>query len=228
MTPHTEPLLTYFYTYCKRSCDSKCCNGGRKTKRNTRSEYIELYLGPQFDIGGRYSQILTTIFVVLIYSSGMPILYVCCFLFLFFTYWIDKFLILRFYRNPPHIDLYMSKLFYFIILFGVIIHYCFGIWIYGNDQILTNSANTYLQSVSDWVKNLMHYEDKSFAADVLNRITYGHNIIVLIYLCLLFVYFVIRVFLSDIFKHLFGCCCSCTKVPEKTQDVCLYDGKIII
>jgi hypothetical protein len=225
-TPHIYPLVSFLFNRCQTYCDKKCCNNGRKTKKNTRSEYLNLYVGPQFNIGLRYSQLLTTMFTVLMYSSGMPILYLCCFLYLLVTYWVDKWLILRFYRNPAHIDLFMSKLFNHIILYGIIIHFCFGIWTYGNDQILTNSTNLYLESLSDLLKNLLKFEDKSFEAEFLKRMTYTHNIIVLIFLLFLILYLIIRVFLLEFIKRLFCCCCFCKEDVEKIQDISIYNCKI--
>ncbi len=38
----------------------------------------------------RYSQFLTTLFMIFMYSSGIPILYPIAFIFFFLTYWFDK------------------------------------------------------------------------------------------------------------------------------------------
>ena len=226
-TPHLAPILTFTIAKCKRHCDKNCGKkGNRKTKLNTRQEYHALYLGPVFDIGSRYSQILTTIFVTLVYSSGMPILYVCCFLFFIITYWIDKWMLLRFYKMPPSTDLFIAKLFNIIILFAMVVHYGFGIWTYGNKNILVDNANTALTSVSTWIKNWFDVENGSFAANVVERITLSHNIICLVFMCFIFLVFLWRLFFMDFFmKYL--CCCFDLDM-DKMKDVNIYDGKKFI
>lgn len=223
-TPHANGLISYLITICKRLSDRKLCNcGKRHTRKKTRKEYIDLYTGPQFNIGMRYSQILTTIFAVLIYSSGIPLLYLCCFVFFLITYWIDKWLILRLYRNPPHIDLYVSKLFNMIILVAMIIHYCFAIWIYGNEKILSDSTNSNLNGISDWIKNRFNLSNESFGAQILTRISYSYNVLILFFLAIVVIIFLIRFLYLDYI--IFACCKFCDPNLQKVKDVNLYDGK---
>ncbi len=47
-------------------------------------------MGPQFDIDFRYSQILNVIFISMMYSSGLPILYAAVLINFIILYWIDK------------------------------------------------------------------------------------------------------------------------------------------
>lgn len=226
-TPHAIALLEYLYIATKRCLDS-CCAKNKITKLKNRREYESLYLGPEFEIGARYSQILTTIFIILIYSSGMPILYVCTFICFFLTYWIDKFLILRFYRTPPHIDLYISRFFSILILLGIIIHYCFGIWMYGNKSILVDNSKTSLNlnSLTDQVKNIFKKSKDSMVADIADRVTYPHNVILFIFLLFLALVFVWRILFMDFLTKF---CCRCFKIQKnkiKTQRI--YDCNISI
>lgn len=48
-----------------------------------------------FELETRYAQLLTTIFVCLGYSGGIPLLLPICFLHLFITYWVDKIAFIR-------------------------------------------------------------------------------------------------------------------------------------
>ncbi len=222
ITPHIAPLIFYLLANTKRCCDRNCCNKGKKTKKVTRQEYLNLYIGPNFDIGTRYSQMLSTIFVTLVYSSGMPILYICCCLFFILTYWVDKCLILKFYKNPPRIDLYISRLFDLIIIFAIIVHYGFGIWTYGDSSILTDNSNTAIKAVSDWVKNLFTTND-SFAQEILKRITYSHNVICFAFLIIVFVYFIFKLFFVGLIMDKL---CKCFDYDyTSVKDVDIYDGK---
>jgi len=81
--PHMVVILDNWKTLCSRCCDSGCTCDGRNTKLKNKREYLELYVGPDFPIDCRYSELLTTIVVALTFSSGLPILYLCCFFFFF-------------------------------------------------------------------------------------------------------------------------------------------------
>ena len=91
IVPHLTALIELIFVSLFRCCDSGC-SGRKKTKKMNKKDYFELYMGPQFEIDIRYSQILTTIFVSLIYSSGMPALYFSVLMYLIFNYVIDKYL----------------------------------------------------------------------------------------------------------------------------------------
>ena len=42
---------------------------------------------------------MSTLFVILMYSSGIPVLYFTGFVFFFVTYWINKFLLINYYKK---------------------------------------------------------------------------------------------------------------------------------
>lgn len=52
----------------------------------------------------RYANILTVIYVVMFYGSGIPIMYVLAAVYFFSTYWFDKVLILDYYKKPNVLD----------------------------------------------------------------------------------------------------------------------------
>jgi hypothetical protein len=51
----------------------------------------------EFDGVKAYSRMMSTLFVIMLYSSGMPIMYMIGFVFFSITYWFDKILIIKFY-----------------------------------------------------------------------------------------------------------------------------------
>ena len=72
-------------------CDEKT------THQKTQRDYERLYLGPQFLLDYRYSQILTLVFICFLYSSGLPLLFFTTFTQLMLSYIVDKFM-----RNNSH------------------------------------------------------------------------------------------------------------------------------
>ena len=57
----------------------------------------------------RYANVLSVLTVIFMYSSSMPILYILGVFFFFITYWIDKFLLFRYYKKPVMFDSYLAR-----------------------------------------------------------------------------------------------------------------------
>lgn len=60
---------------------------------------MELYIGPEFPMDIRLAQVCSTISITLMYSSGLPILFLFAFFSLMLTYWIDKYMLIWFYKQ---------------------------------------------------------------------------------------------------------------------------------
>jgi len=69
------------------------------TRLMLQSELEALYTGAEFDGEGAYSRMMSTMFALLLFSSGMPVLYFIGFLFFTGTYITNKVIILRFYTK---------------------------------------------------------------------------------------------------------------------------------
>lgn len=112
---------------------------------------------------------------------------------------------LRFYRSPPKYDLYLAKIFNILVFIGIIIHYLFGIWIYGNPNLLTNRINDPLKNFFDTIKNSINSSAMSeFMKEIINRITVTHNILLGSFLVLIFVILILQVTLFQILSLIFS------------------------
>lgn len=69
-------FLRFFVPWMRRCCDRGCTNDVSKTKKSTLGDYINLYIGPIFDIDNSYTEILKTLFVMATFGTMMPIIYV--------------------------------------------------------------------------------------------------------------------------------------------------------
>jgi hypothetical protein len=104
-TPHIGLLMKGFLGCFRRCCDRSCSFNKRKTKKVLQQDYEDLYTGPEMLLQLRYSQILADAFIMLLYSSGMPLLYVIGFISFFLSYWLDKFLC----KNLPTLTIFSHK-----------------------------------------------------------------------------------------------------------------------
>jgi len=108
----------------------------RRTKKVIQAEYEQLYTGPEFILQTRYGQLLSIVFVAMTYSSGLPVIYLIVFAWMFLTYWIDKILLLRYYRITEGFTKHLAQYVAATLPFSVIIHCLFGLMFFSFPEIL--------------------------------------------------------------------------------------------
>lgn len=67
------------------------------SKKNTQEELEKLYKGEEFEGDKAFSRMLSTLFVLIMYSGGMPVLYPIGYLFFFVTFFVQKTMIISYY-----------------------------------------------------------------------------------------------------------------------------------
>ena len=92
ITPHVGAFIGIILSGVKRCWDRKCTCDKKKTRRRVQEDYEMLYMGPEFLIEIRYSQIISSFYIIMIYSAGLPFLYLLAMVQTFVLYWVDKFL----------------------------------------------------------------------------------------------------------------------------------------
>ena len=107
-TPHASNLAYQAMQSSKRCCDRSCRLSSKRTKQIIQQDYEQINMGDEFMFEFRYCNILTVLSTAFFYSSGIPVLYFFAAIFFFVTYWIDKILILRFYKKPAQYDDYLA------------------------------------------------------------------------------------------------------------------------
>ena len=107
-TPHISGFVAIAKGFVTQFLDRGLSSDIRRTKQVMQEDYEAIYMGPEFLIEVRYSQILTFFFISMIYSSGIPVLNVISLFQFFLMYWVDKFLFLRMYRTPPPYGIELS------------------------------------------------------------------------------------------------------------------------
>ena len=66
-----------------------------------------MYTGKEYNIAYSYATLHVVTFVTLTFSSCMPILYPIALLYCLVSYWVDKYLMLNFYRKADSFDEYV-------------------------------------------------------------------------------------------------------------------------
>jgi hypothetical protein len=87
----------------------------------------------------RYTNIITVVFLVMIYSSGIPILYPIAAIYLTSVYWTDKYQLFNMYKQPPMLDSYIALKTLAWFKFALFFHVLVGTLMYANSEILQSS-----------------------------------------------------------------------------------------
>jgi len=112
-------------TYC-------CCKPEKTTKCCTIQEYVNLYGGPDHLMAPKYSALLNTICVCMMYALAIPeLLWVAALTFCIY-YLCDRFLITYYYKRPPMYDDKLNATALEVMKLGPIIMCFFGYWCMGN------------------------------------------------------------------------------------------------
>ncbi|CAI2368472.1 unnamed protein product [Moneuplotes crassus] len=117
------------------------CNK-KRTKQLFQADYEQMYMGPELLFEYRYSTMLTTVYVSLMFGTGMPILYSIAFFAFFMSYWVDKWTLLRIYQTPPRYDKDLNKTVREWINLAVILHFLFSFWMFSNSIIFGTRQDT--------------------------------------------------------------------------------------
>ena len=129
LAPHLFPLLIAFYY---KVINNDLVKRGRAFDQ---TQYNTMMLGPDFRLSIRYAQILAMIFLVLMYSSGMPILYPIMCISLLVTYAVDKFMFIKICRRPPAYTTYFGDWSIYMLENAVLLHVIVGVWMYTSPRL---------------------------------------------------------------------------------------------
>jgi uncharacterized membrane protein YgcG len=107
------------------------------------------YVGPEFVLSQRYSQLVTTFLVLFMYVGSFPLFGLVGTASFYLAYWVDKFLFLRFYatptRYPASVGLHATAL----IPYAVVAHLILSLWAVSQSDVFAtaHSGSSYGESV---------------------------------------------------------------------------------
>ena len=149
---------------CRRFHDRRWTCDKKKSRKLLQSEYEQLYIGPLFNLDARLAQIIAFTWVTFMYSAGLPILFLITAFNFMLIYWVDKWLVLRFYRTPKNYDEVCINFSIEEIKYSFIFHFIIGAVVYSNEKILTSKgigsdliASTYTSDDNPSLFSLQRY-----------------------------------------------------------------------
>jgi len=127
--------LCYFIFWLIPVVKRRCVNPDGKHQ----AEILEVFTNPPWDMASRYAYLLMTVFVTVIWSSGLPILNVFAVIYCVVSYWSDKAVLLRGSCRPPQFDLQMPRQTADYLTFAGFIHCGFAIAMYGHPCVFPSN-----------------------------------------------------------------------------------------
>jgi hypothetical protein len=106
------------------------------TSCTSKQQYIELYSGPEFLMHVRYSYLMNTIFVTMMFGASMPVLFPIAFLSLFLVYLMENFMLFYVYRLPVSYDGTLHKVVLRYMKFASLVSFAFNFWQISNQGLL--------------------------------------------------------------------------------------------
>ncbi|CAM9399725.1 unnamed protein product, partial [Phaeothamnion confervicola] len=160
--PHLSPLFHHFVLARGRRVTAAVHVAHGHHKYAMQYDVNQNFVGPVFEFTTRYSYILTLLFVGYMYSGGIVIMPFLCLVFFCFTYWLDKLLLLRFYRRPPHRGDALQQRANAILPAALLLHLSFTIWAYGNPDLLESTIITETSAgyADGYANTVAKYEDQ--------------------------------------------------------------------
>jgi hypothetical protein len=81
---------------------------------------------------------MTTVFLAMTLSPGMPVFFFLAFLTLLLMYWVDKILLLRFYRLTPGFTHHLSRAAVAWLPYAAVCHLFVGIFVFSYPNLLSS------------------------------------------------------------------------------------------
>mmetsp|Transcript_1146 Transcript_1146/g.2101 ORF Transcript_1146/g.2101 Transcript_1146/m.2101 type:complete len:420 (+) Transcript_1146:3595-4854(+) len=100
-----------------------------------------MYTGPEFLLEVRLAQFMALLTFTFTFSAGLPVLYPLALISIITAYWVDKTLLLRFFRISPHFPKQMTRHVLNHLPLPIVLHLVFGYLFYSNGRILSSQQS---------------------------------------------------------------------------------------
>jgi hypothetical protein len=113
-------------------------------------------VGTSFDLPHRMTFVLIPVVASIIFGTFMPLLYPISILTIVLTFWVDKFLILRYHRRPESMSAAIPIFAVDILIVCVLIRIALSCWIFGIESLFVskNKSNDFVASAAGGIDRL--------------------------------------------------------------------------
>ncbi len=140
-----------------------CCTGGVVLQIDLNTYYE----GYDFTLWDRYAYILSITYFVVTFSPGLPILMPLGAMFCFIIYWIDKMLLLRFYKKPPAYSSKINTKAFDILPYCILLHSILALFVYTSPDVYAQETSSTSSYISGQITTVYGGSSMSFLRRVL-------------------------------------------------------------
>ena len=133
MNTITPNLLVWIHLAC-----GGCTRAAMRKRAVTQRQMNMSYSGRVFKLEYRYPTLLNVVFVSMLYSAGMPVLYPIGAVTFTIMYFTDKVALLRLYNRPPKYKASLARLASGAIPVAVVLHLAFAVWMHGGTLLASH------------------------------------------------------------------------------------------
>jgi hypothetical protein len=130
----------------------------------TQEDLNKMFVGPEFEFAFNYAQLLSTLFVTLTFSTGIPLLYPIAAMNFITYYFVEKYMFIHLYKIPPHFNTVLGRRATGVIPIALLIHISVAIWMLSNKSIFTNAISDDSQT-DDYNQSATHVSQVDYHAE---------------------------------------------------------------
>lgn len=209
-TPHIIQAALGPCTNCIKACLARC--------KFLQVDMNTSIMPPSFDLTKKYSHILNALFVLMLYSPGMPHLNVVAFFIFSMSYMFQKYILLRVASRPVKYSAIISQNVTQVLKYALVIKLLTSLWVFTSPDLwpiedsLTFRVNTITSGGTDNISiEWFHDESQSYLKRAYKHpmLTLAVAIMIALAVSEKYINIVISA-VAKVFFYLF-CCCFCNK-----------------
>ena len=144
---------------------------------------MALYIGPEIKGAKAFARMMSTLFIIMVYSSGMPIIYLVGMFWFTMMYMINKLLILKYYQTTMTFTRIIPEYSVILLKTGIICHiFCAGFMLTNPLPFETINAHTAVLAHFNFIRDTVFFgnfyrdfKDDPFLGTILNRLKFFHQ-----------------------------------------------------
>jgi hypothetical protein len=133
----------------------------------------------KFEVEVRYAQVLNTVFSVMFFCSGMPILLVIAWLDLLLLFAADKWYFYNVYHKPPQIGADLSKAMVRVLPVAAFLHLVMACWTYSPQWVQSETYELFTGNLNITATGDRAAESAGLATRMLSRVAVAPTLFVL-------------------------------------------------
>lgn len=146
----------------------------------TQGELNKLHVGPDFRFAENYAQYMSTFFVCMTFSLGMPLLNWVAFINFLLAYVVDKSFFINIAASPARLNFKLTRAVRALVPWAIVLHMCMSIWTMTNSDVFAAPYSSLQGSSSSVIFDPINYTIKRVHQSIYEKDTYPIALLLLL------------------------------------------------